>query len=66
MAPIVTYLSSPLAEGLIPPPSNLDLEHRPAARLAPTFRFHISQYLMRVRPTVSLDTPRRCRIGAAL
>src|SRR5215213_2338712 len=36
-----------LAEGRIPPPSNLDLGTIQNQELANTFRFHISQYLMR-------------------
>jgi amidase len=36
-----------MAEGRIAPPSNLDLGTIQQQELAPTFRFHISQYLMR-------------------
>jgi amidase len=36
-----------MAEGMIAPPSNLDLGSVQQQELAPTFRFHISQYLMR-------------------
>jgi amidase len=36
-----------MAEGQIAPPSNLDLGTIQQQELAPTFRFHISQYLMR-------------------
>src|SRR6202008_3033291 len=36
-----------LAEGRIAPPSNLDLATIQNQELANTFRFHISQYLMR-------------------
>jgi amidase len=36
-----------MAEGVIAPPSNLDLGTVQQQELAPTFRFHISQYLMR-------------------
>jgi amidase len=36
-----------MAEGRIAPPSNLDIATVQQQELAPTFRFHISQYLMR-------------------
>jgi hypothetical protein len=36
-----------MAEGVIAPPANLDLGTVQQQELAPTFRFHISQYLMR-------------------
>ncbi len=36
-----------MAEGQIAPPSNLDLGTIQQQELAPTFRYHISQYLMR-------------------
>ena len=45
LAPI-DYLVG-LAEGRIAPPENLDIGTIQQQELAPTFRFHISQYLMR-------------------
>jgi Asp-tRNA(Asn)/Glu-tRNA(Gln) amidotransferase A subunit family amidase len=45
MAPM-DYLVA-MAEGRIAPPSNLDIATIQQQELAPTFRFHISQYLMR-------------------
>jgi len=45
MQPIDYYVE--LAEGRIEPPSNLDLATIQHQELANTFRFHISQYLMR-------------------
>ncbi len=36
-----------IAEGTIPPPANLDIATIQQQELAPTFRFHLSQYLMR-------------------
>jgi amidase len=45
MQPIDYYVA--MAEGRIEPPSNLDLGTIQQQELANTFRFHISQYLMR-------------------
>ena len=45
MAPM-DYLVG-MAEGRIPPPAKLDIATIQQQELAPTFRFHISQYLMR-------------------
>ncbi len=45
MAPM-DYLVG-MAEGRIPPPARLDIATIQHQELAPTFRFHISQYLMR-------------------
>ncbi len=45
MAPM-DYLAA-MAEGRIPPPARLDIATVQQQELAPTFRFHISQYLMR-------------------
>ena len=36
-----------MAEGRVPPPARLDIATIQQQELAPTFRFHISQYLMR-------------------
>ncbi len=36
-----------MAEGLIPPPSNLDIRTIQQQELSNTFRYHLSQYLMR-------------------
>ncbi len=45
MAPM-DYLAA-MAEGQIPPPARLDIATIQHQELAPTFRFHISQYLVR-------------------
>ena len=54
-----------LAEGRIAPPSNLDLGTIQNQELANTFRFHISQYLMRRARRLEGGGLRRntCRIG---
>lgn len=42
----IDYLVA-MAEGTVPPPSNLDIATVQQQVLAPTFRFHLSQYLAR-------------------
>ena len=51
-----------LAEGRVAPPKNLDLGTIQHQEMANTFRFHISQYLMRREADWKENRPLRARV----